>query len=223
MKKTVLAIGAHPDDIEIGCGGTLSILKDKGHELIHLIMTSGEEGDIKAHKKQIAEKREFEATQSSKLLKASQIIFFREPDGLTAFSKESKIKLISIIRKLKPHAIFTHARSDHFPDHQLVHQLTCAAVLAAKGPWYPEAGGAPHQVKEIYGYEVWNPISDFQMTVDISATIERKMELIRCHQSQTNGVDYIAAITGLAKYRGIMSMTGSFAEVFEVLKMEGIQ
>ncbi|MBL7544519.1 MAG: PIG-L family deacetylase [Bdellovibrionaceae bacterium] len=75
MKKTILAIGAHPDDIEIGCGGTLSILKDKGHKLIHLIMTSGEEGDLQSHKKQIAEKREFEATQSSKLLKVSQIIF----------------------------------------------------------------------------------------------------------------------------------------------------
>lgn len=223
MKKTILAIGAHPDDIEIGCGGTLSILKDKGYELIHLIMTSGEEGSLHSHKKQNAEKRESEATQSGKLLNASQIIFFREPDGLTSFSKDAKIKLISILRKIKPDIIFTHARSDHFSDHQLVHQLTCAAVLAAQGPWYPEAEGGSHHVKEVYGYEVWNPISDFQLAVDISATIERKMELIRCHQSQIRGVDYIAAITGLAKYRGVMSMTGNFAEVFEVLKIGGIQ
>ncbi len=223
MKKTILAIGAHPDDIEIGCGGTLSILKDKGHDLVHLIITSGEEGNFDRTKKRLAEKREAEATQSAKLLKASRVIFFREPDGLMASSKETKVRLISILREVRPDTIFTHARSDHFPDHQIVHQLTRASVLGASGPWYPDAGGIPHQVKEIYGYEVWNPISDFQMAWDISSVIDRKIELIRCHQSQINDVDYVGAITGLAKYRGVMSMTGNYAEVFEVLKSGGIQ
>lgn len=223
MKKTILAIGAHPDDIEIGCGGTLSILKDKGHDLVHLIITSGEEGDLHSTKKQLAGKREAEAIQSGKLLKTSQVIFFREPDGLTTFSKELKTRLISIFREIKPDIVFTHARSDNFPDHQVVHQLTRAAILGANGPWYPDAGGNPHQVKDIYGYEVWNPISDFQLAFDITPAMDRKIELIRCHVSQINDVDYIAAIKGLAKYRAVMSMTGEYAEVFEVLKVVGIQ
>jgi N-acetylglucosamine malate deacetylase 1 len=223
MKKTILAIGAHPDDIEIGCGGTLSLLKEKGHDLIHLIITSGEEGDFHYTKKHTSEKREAEANQSAALLKASQVIFFREPDGMTTFSKETKTRLISVLREIRPDIIFTHARSDHCPDHQIVHQLTRASVLGANGPWYPDAGGIPHQATEIYGYEVWNPISDFQMAFDISTVIDRKIELIRCHQSQINDVDYVGAVTGLAKYRGIMSMTGSYAEVFEVLKVRGLQ
>lgn len=223
MKKTILAIGAHPDDIEIGCGGTLSILKDKGHDLTHLIITSGEEGGFHHSKKHLAKKREEEANLSAQLLKASRVIFFREPDGMTTFSKETKTRLISVLREIRPDIIFTHARSDHFPDHQIVHQLTRVSILGASGPWYSETGGTPHQVTEVYGYEVWNPIPDFQMAFDISSAIDRKIELIQCHQSQINNVDYVGAITGLAKYRGIMSMTGRYAEVFEVLKAGGLQ
>lgn len=223
MKKIILAIGAHPDDIEIGCGGTLSILREKGHDLTQLIVTSGDEGALQTEKKTLAKKREEEATQSGNLLKTSRMIFFREPDGLTGYSKELKIRLISVLRDLRPDIVFTHARSDHFPDHQIVHQLTLASILGASGPWYADAGGHPHQVSEVYGYEVWNPISTLQASFDISSAIDRKMELIRCHSSQIAGVDYLAAIKGLARYRGVMSLSGEYAEVFEVLKAGGIQ
>ena len=53
MKKSVLAIGAHPDDIEIGCGGTLCLLRDQGYEINHLIITSGEEGSIRLGKAEL--------------------------------------------------------------------------------------------------------------------------------------------------------------------------
>lgn len=223
MKKTVLAIGAHPDDIEIGCGGMLSLLKDQGHELIHLVVTSGEEGGNSTLKHQLAERREDEAKKSAKILLASDVILFREADGLTMFSKETKVRLISVLRQLRPDIVFTHARSDHFPDHQVVHQLTKAAILAAAGPWYPDAGTSAHQVKEVYGYEVWNPIPEYQLSVDISSVIERKVRAIQVHHSQVGEVDYVEAIRGLARYRGVMSMTGEYAEVFEILKTRGIQ
>jgi LmbE family N-acetylglucosaminyl deacetylase len=223
MKKTILAIGTHPDDIEIGCGGMLAILKRHGHELVHLVVTSGEEGGNSVDRRELGERREVEARASARLLGANDVIFFREDDGLTTFSKKAKLRLISLIRQLRPDIVFTHAKSDHFPDHHVVYQLTKSALLAAAGPWYPEAGAAPHMVKDVYGYEVWNPIPEYQVSVDISSVIELKIEALQVHQSQIGSMDYLGAIRGLAKYRGIMSMAGQYAEVFEVLKIGEIQ
>lgn len=223
MKRIVLAIGTHPDDIEIGCGGTLLTLRELGYDLIHLIVTSGEEGSLETTKKRTANNRESEANESAKILGASKIIFFREPDGLASFSKELKVRLISLLRELRPETIFTHAESDHFPDHQVVHHLTKSAIQLSAGPWYPEAGLSPHQVKNVYGYEVWNPISKYQFAIDISSKLNRKIEALNQHRSQLRKINYTEAVKGLARYRGVTSMVGDYAEVFEVIKSGGFE
>ncbi len=223
MKQKILAIGTHPDDIEIGCGGTLSILNKRGYETTHVVVTSGEEGSLETPKSQTIRRRESEAKKSAKILNSSQVFFLREPDGLTTFSKETKIKLISLIRKVQPDIVFTHAKSDHFPDHQVVYQLTKSALLAAAGPWYPDAGKSPHQVKEFYGYEVWNPISEYQVAFDVSIAMKQKVEALKAHLSQTSAVDYVGAIQGLAQYRGAMTLTGKYAEVFELYRTESFR
>jgi len=218
MKKRILAIGAHPDDIEIGCGGTLAKLNHNGFETFHLIVTSGEEGGLSISRESLARSREEEAISAAKVLKSLQVFFLREPDGLTDYSKESKVKMISIIREIRPDMIFTHARSDSFPDHQVVHRLTVDAAVAAAGPWYPEAGLHSHSVPNIYGYEVWSPMSSYQTVSDISRFVEIKSQALQKHTTQTQNINYVRAIEGLSKYRGVMSMTGEYAEVFEVLK-----
>jgi LmbE family N-acetylglucosaminyl deacetylase len=166
----------------------------------------------------VAKIREEEAYRAALILGASQVLFLREADGLTFFSKKTKIRLISILRELRPEIVFTHAKSDHFPDHQIVHQLTLSAIVAASGPWYSDAPQTPHRVSKIYGYEVWNPIPQYQLAVDITATLSRKLEALRAHTSQIGNVDYLGAATGLAKYRGVSSMSGDYAEVFEILQ-----
>ena len=222
MKKSVLAIGAHPDDIEIGCGGTLCLLRDQGYEINHLIITSGEEGSIRLGKAELGKIRQKEALKSAEVLGVKKVIFLGIEDGFTSFSKESKIQIISNIRKIRPEIIFTHAKSDHFPDHALVHQLTMSSITASAGPWYPNAGISPHQVQKVFGYEVWSPISNFQIAMNIESFIEQKLEALKQHVSQTENIDYIEAIKGLAKYRGVMSMTGTYAEAFEILKMDSL-
>lgn len=223
MKKTILAIGTHPDDIEIGCGGTLLKLCERGYELIHLVITSGEEGSHQGSKAVIASNREVEASDSAKMLGASRVIFFREPDGLTSFSKELKIRLISLLRELRPEIIFTHAGSDHFPDHLVVHNLTKAAVQASSGPWYSDTGFSPHHVKNVYGYEVWNPISNYQISFDITSQIPLKMAALNQHRSQLKEINYTEAVKGLARYRGVTTMAGEYAEVFEVIRTVGLE
>lgn len=219
--KTVLAIGAHPDDIEIGCGGAELLLKKMDCSLVHVIATNGEEGDINSNPAELKLIRQNEARTSANVMGADQVHFLNLPDGATSFGKDEKIALMEIIRRVKPHIVFTHAFSDHFPDHAMVHQLTMAAIEGAKGPWFPLAGESPHKVDVVLGYEVWHPMSRYQKAVDISSVIEDKIHALNQHRSQTSGVDYLDAVRALARFRGVMAMAGQYAEVFEVLRADG--
>lgn len=216
--KTILSIGAHPDDIEIGCGGTEILLKQQGYRIIHVIVTSGEEGGRGIDKLVLSQQREFEAQQSATVIGVDDVIFLRYQDSLTSYDKIMKMHMITIIREHKPDIVFTHAKSDTFPDHQIVHQLTMAAITAAAGPWCPDIASGPHAVSAVYGYEVWHPIQNFALAIAIESVIDQKLQALACHQSQLKDIDYISAVKGLAAYRGVMAMQSLYAEVFEVMR-----
>jgi LmbE family N-acetylglucosaminyl deacetylase len=222
MKSRVLAIGTHPDDIEIGCGGTIRLLADQGYEIKFVVVTSGEEGSLNPDKEKLRSSRKNEANQSASILGASKVIFFDEPDGLTHLPKESKVKLIHIIREFKPEIVFIHSSYDCFPDHQVVSQLSKSAIQAAGGPWYGDAGLIPHHVRNVFGFEVWNPIQSPQMIISIENSIDRKIQALKCHTSQIESVNYIGAVRGLNEYRGAVTMSGRYAEAFEVVKVGSI-
>ena len=215
---TLLAFGAHPDDIEIGCGGTVRRLIEQGWRAVQVCVTSGEAGSSTIDQATLAATREREARRAAEVLGSERVEFLRAPDGLTHYSREQKIAVIDLIRAVRPEILFVHASSDAFPDHRVVHELVMGAVAGAAGPWYQEASGKPHQPGTILGYEVWHPLSTHQLAVDITATVERKLDALRCHQSQIEPTHYDEAFLGLARYRGVMGFSGSYAEVFEVLR-----
>jgi LmbE family N-acetylglucosaminyl deacetylase len=170
---TLLAFGAHPDDIEIGCGGTVRKLIEHGWLAVHVCVTSGEAGSSTIDRATLAATREQEARRAAAVLGSERVEFLRAPDGLTQYSREQKIAVIDLIRAVRPEILFVHASSDAFPDHRVVHELVMAAVAGAAGPWYQEASGEPHMPATILGYEVWHPLSSHQLAVDITATVER--------------------------------------------------
>ncbi len=215
--RTVMSIGAHPDDIEIGCAGTEILLRERGFELIHVVATNGEEGSLSEPCDELASRRKEEARRSAQIIGANAIEFLGMPDGLCSFTKENKVDLIRLIREYAPEIVFTHSSSDHFPDHVVINRLTISAIEAAKGPWYPAAAGKPHTVGKVLGYEVWNPINQHQIAFDISSAMETKLMALAEHFSQVAGVNYLAAVEGLAKYRAAMTMKGEYAEVFELI------
>lgn len=217
----ILAIGAHPDDIEIGCGGALGKYVDQGEHVEVLVMTSGEAGSLTIDKSELAIMRQQEAIAGSKVLGIEKVHFFGLEDGLTGFSRSEKVKLIALLREIRPDVIFLHSESDNSYDHQMVHKLALAAVFSASGPWFGEAGnGKPFAVKSIYGYEVWSPLSRFQMAIPLTLMeMKRKIDALKKHKSQVESYGYVQAVEGLAKYRGAMSGSGEFAEVFEVIKI----
>jgi len=220
MKKTVLSFGAHPDDIEIGCAGTEALLMRQGYDLIHVVLTSGEQGARGVPQESLAKIRESEAIESAKSIGVRRVEFFRFPDGLTQYTPQMKLKVIRFLRQIRPDIVFIHSSQDHFPDHRVAHDLVMSALTAASGPWYPEVVELPHHVSVVYGYEVWHPISSPQVFVDISSVIEQKVSALKCHLSQISLVSYDEAFLGLARYRGALSMKSNYAEAFEVIQSE---
>lgn len=217
---TILSFGSHPDDIEIGCGGTEILLGKSGNRIIHVIATSGEEGGLNISPHQLSRQREAEAIRSANLIGAEEVLFLRLPDALTSYDKTIKIQIIEIIRKYKPDVVFTHSAHDQFPDHKFIQHLVLSSLTGAAGPWFPEACGSPHKVPYVFGYEVWNPMNSFHQAISIDSVLDKKLEALACHQTQRTHIDYLAAVKGLAAYRGIMSMTSNYAEVFEVIRTE---
>jgi LmbE family N-acetylglucosaminyl deacetylase len=214
-QKRVLAFGTHPDDIEIGCGGTEALLAAKGYEIAHVILTSGEAGSDRTSPWDLGPIREREA---AKVLGAGNVEFLRYPDGLTGFTREMKIDIIRLVRRLKPHILFIHERNESTLGHRVASELVLEAVQAGSGPWFQEAGGDPWSPGIILGYEVWHPLGCYGLAVDISSTLETKIKALACHRSQTAAVRYDEAVRGFARWRGVMSLSGGDAEVFEVIK-----
>jgi LmbE family N-acetylglucosaminyl deacetylase len=220
VKKRVLSFGAHPDDIEIGCGGTEAILVRQGFEVSHAILTSGEAGSRHMSPSDLACQREAEARASARILGARHVGFLHYPDGLTHYTREMKVDVIRLIRKIQPDTVFVHTREDQFPDHRITHDLVMAALEGASGPWYPEVIEEPHTVANVFGYEVWTPIAKPQTFIEISTVIQQKIEALKAHESQLKDTSYDKAILGLACYRGVMGRKGSHAEAFEVIRRE---
>jgi len=217
--KRILSFGAHPDDIEIGCGGAEIKAIENGYEVFHVVMTSGEAGSQTIPKEQLAKTRETEARAAASFMGVSDVFFLNLEDGLTVFNRENKMDVIRLIRDIKPEIIFTHGSFEQFPDHRICHQLVMDAITGSCGPWFQEVQSAPWSPDAVLGYEVWNPMQQFAMAVPITKQLNKKVAALMEHKSQLEGVSYQKAVEGLAGYRGIMSFTGDYAEVYEVLKL----
>jgi LmbE family N-acetylglucosaminyl deacetylase len=214
--KKILSIGAHPDDIELGCGATEALMVSRGYEITHLYVTSGGAGSQTIPPDQLVEIREKEAQAAAAVLGAKEVIFMRLPDGLTGYDRSAKIVLINHIRRVRPDIVFLHAASDTFPDHIVVRSLCLSALRGASGPWYHESSGVPWSPSTVLGYEVWNPIPEIQLGINVSDTFAKKIEALECYRSQIKDVSYIPFMEGLARYRGGTTMMGVHVEGFEV-------
>lgn len=210
----VLAIGAHPDDIEIGCGGTIARLAGLGAEITLVCLTSGEQGSFEND--HLLETRETEARRAAKILGAREIEFFRQPDGFLAIDKEVKLKLISLIRTKKPDYVFTHSSFETVSDHRVCFEMVSQAIESASGPWFPDAGKEAWQVRALLGFEVWNAMPSPNLTVDISEYMKYKLESLSAHRSQVKDISYLKGIEGLGLYRAAFAKKEGFAESFEV-------
>jgi len=173
----VVAFGAHPDDIELGCGGTLAKLADAGRSVVFVDLTRGELGT-----RGTTDVREQEAREAARILGVVTRENLALPDGQLALTADAKRKVVETIRRLRPRLVFVPYFRDRHPDHVHAGEIVYEGTFLAGLPRYV-TGDASYRPDKILYYMGWEEFSP-TFIVDISEQFERKMEAIRAHTSQ---------------------------------------
>jgi LmbE family N-acetylglucosaminyl deacetylase len=206
-KKVILAIGAHPDDIEIGCGGTIKNFALANAKIYFIIATLGEKCIVKnIDAKMLHERRKEESINASKFLGVNDIFFLGLSDTNIGHDGTSVDAIEKYINLLNPNFIFTHTKEDHHQDHR---NLALATISACR-----------RKQINILHYESPSTAQSFLPSVfnDITSTINHKIQALGFFSTQNEKI-YLdkEAIKGLAKYRGYTSGC-EYAEGFELSK-----
>jgi bacillithiol biosynthesis deacetylase BshB1 len=181
-KIDALAFGAHPDDVELMCGGTMIKLAKMGYQVGIISLTAGELGS-----KGTAEIRNTEFNAASEImgLKIHKILDI--PDGGVAVKDEYKIKVIEQIRQYTPKIIFAPYWKTRHPDHGYCSQLVRESAFLSGLKKIETGQAAFRPARVIYYMERFEFLPSF--IVDISDVFERKMEAIKSYKSQIYNPD----------------------------------
>ncbi len=198
----ILAIGAHPDDIELGCGGLLIKAARNGHTVFLYNLTRGEKaGDPQS--------RVEELRRSAKYIGAKALYIDRFPDTQLALSSDLINHIESCVNICRPDLVITHPMTDTHHDHRIVAE---ASIEASRN------------VSTILSYEM--PLTknfDAHLYYDISDSMDAKLELLSVFESQSHKIFLESkAIRGLAQYRALQSRLGSdvsYAESYQIVKV----
>ncbi len=184
LQLDVLAIAAHPDDVELSAGGTLIKLGRMGYRTGLLDMTRGEAGT-----RGTPEIREAESRAAASLLGVAVRENLALPDAHTTVDEASRVKLVRALRRLRPRIVLTQFRDDPHPDHAHTAQLVReAAHLSGLQKYDAEAGLARWRPAGIAHFLFPRTVAP-SFIVDITDAFERKWEAIRAHASQFHNAE----------------------------------
>ena len=173
----VLAVGAHPDDVELGCGGLLCVLKDRGYRFAIVDLTAGERGS-----RGTREERAREAKAAAELLGASGRECLGLPDAAVEDTPAAVRGMVEALRKWRPKLVVSMHPGDRHPDHAACARIVARAVFLA-ALRNVEAEGEPHRVGRVIRYSR-HPWFVPRFVVDISEVVDRKLAAARCYASQ---------------------------------------
>ena len=181
----VLAVGAHPDDLEILCGGTLARFVQEGHEVVMCHATRGDRGSFVHSSDEIATIRGAEALRATEICGAAYATLGFSDAEISAADRDQQVAVIDIVREARPDLIITHSPGDYMGDHNEISRLVFDCSFYAALPLY-ETGKVYHsEITPIYFMETimghgFLP-SEF---VDVSASMDTKIAMLEAHQSQ---------------------------------------
>lgn len=182
MKVDILAIGAHPDDVELGCGGTLAKLISEGKTVAVVDLTQGELGTRGTNIT-----RAEEAAEASQILGISARENLKMKDGFILNTEEYQLQIVKMIRKYQPEIVFANAIEDRHPDHAKASKLVSdACFLSGLIKIETELDGEDQKQwrpKQVFHYIQWKNITpDF--VVDISDFMDKKIESCLAYKTQ---------------------------------------
>ena len=205
----VLAIVAHPDDMEIACCGTLLKCAERGDKIFVCHACSGNLGHVVIPPDELRILRSNEAKQSGEL--GGFEVLHGGFDDLEIYenNKESRDKIVDIIKYANPDFIITHSPNDYMPDHTAVSRLVFDASFTATLPNYKSKQKKAAKLVPIYYMDTLTGV-DFNPTeyVDVSKYIDKKIQMLNCHKTQTvwmkehDNIDFGDMVKTCCKYRG---------------------
>jgi len=213
----VLAFGAHPDDVELGCGGTLVAQARRGYRFGICDLTRGEAGT-----RGTPERRAAEAERAAEILGASFRSTLDLGDGNLRTDRAAELEVIAVVRAARPRILLAPWEADRHPDH------VRAARLVTDASWYAglralDTGERPHRPQQVLYYPS-SFIAQPTLLVDVTSTFETKLEAIRAYRSQFHDPDSGEPETYVSTkgfFDGIAARAQAFGRIANVAYAEG--
>ncbi len=191
----ILAIHAHPDDIELQCAGTLALLKQRGCHITIATMTAGDCGSAEMGPEEISRVRRGEAQAAADLLGADYMCL-EFLDFCIIIDHEGRRKTTEAVRRARPDIVLTAPPVDYMSDHEMTSRLVRDACFMAPAPNYstqqwdpaPPIDHIPHlyYTDSVEGIDWFGDAIPPEFIVDISSTYPLKQQMLACHASQRN-------------------------------------
>ncbi|MBI4854376.1 MAG: PIG-L family deacetylase [Acidobacteria bacterium] len=214
--KTILVISPHPDDLEIGMGGTVAYEISLGTKIVSVVLTDGRRSQrsFKCSDNEMAEIRNKEVKIAANLLKIQELHCLNLSDLYSPENQEKLYeKLSHLLIKYQPNDLYMpHPKLDRHYSHVLASELVLAIIKRLR---------EENQLTSLslWAYEIWGLFPSWDLAVDISKFVDKKRDAINCHQSQVQDIAYAEGVLGLNRWRAVFSdphkiPAASYLEVF---------
>ena len=213
MTKKVLAMSAHPDDMEFEAGGTLAKFAKRGYEVNLLVLTNGKYRDMNGNE-YLKTDLQVEGTKAAEILGAKEPIFLDNVVTNLRVTGEIVTQVDNIVDEIKPDIFISHHPFDSHQDHKAAAEIMFAVCRQGRVKNVLSGSTLPYR-PNIFAYRP-------QFFVDISETIDTKIKSIRAYKSQYKkfgGEKLIERMRDMAKTQG-WAMGYEYAESFEVIRMD---
>jgi N-acetylglucosamine malate deacetylase 1 len=216
----VLAVGAHPDDLEILCGGTLARFVQDGHEVVMCNATLGDRGTFEHTSEEIAGIRLHEARRAAELVGATHITLGFSDGEVHAGDDDQRTAVIDLVRDVRPDLIITHSTGDYMSDHDETSKLVFDCSFHATLPLLQTGRPYYETVTPLYFMETVMGLG-FHPTeyVDVTSTMETKVAMLEAHATQLtwlrdhDGIDIVEQMRTVTRFRGLQCRV-QYAEGF---------
>lgn len=217
----VIIIAPHHDDEVIGCGGSICLHKQRGDQVVVVFVFAGWSAipsvNDKEKASQIIQK---EAKIAGDILGVDETKELNLPDRSFIVGKEALHKLIRVLRNVRGcNILYIPHENEGDREHKITSDLAHEAIWLASSDYLPDLGKKIFSPDIVLGYEVWSPLSRYQLAVDITLVVSRKKRAIEAYQTQLQIKNWADACIGLNAYRGVTTGKGNFVEVFQVQKI----